>query len=160
MPLKQLLGHGKQKTCSCILEWNQYKVSKSNEFLLRVSHSELFMNKISMQSSKTALLSTLLFLTRLPRASDQDVVQGSRSRTPYSCPLPQSRGIPAIPTHPSARNSWHAVNVGSPQLCTDRHTCARFWFPSTHNSWFRNDALKSAAGEPLWDYACNCTLIR
>lgn len=118
------------------------------------------MNTISMQSSKTALLSTLLFLTRLPRASDQDVVQGSRSRTPYSCPLPQSRGIPAIPTHPSVRNSWHAVNVGSPQLCTDRHTCARFWFPSTRNSWFRNDALKSAAGEPLWDYACNCTLIR
>jgi len=32
----------------------------------------------------------------------------------YSCPLPQLQGIPAIPTHPSVRNFWHAVNVGSP----------------------------------------------
>lgn len=135
---------GKNKTCSCILECNQYNVSKSNEFHLTVSHSETFMNITSMQSNKTTRTNPAF-----QSVCDQDVGQGSRSRTPYSCPLPQPQGIPAIPTHPSARNVWHAVNAGSPQSCGDAHTCARFWFLLTHNSWFRTDASKSAAGEPL-----------
>lgn len=90
-----------------------------------------FRNKISTQANKTALLPTNLSLTCLFRAPDLDVGQGSRSRTPYSYPLAQLRGISAIPTHPSGRNFWHAVNAGSPQLCRDAHTCARFWFLPT-----------------------------
>ena len=35
------------------------------------------------------------------------------------------------------------------------HTCAWIWFLLTRNSWFRNDASKWVAGEPLWDYTLN-----
>lgn len=49
------------------------------------------------------------------------VGQASVSWAPYSYPLPQLRGIPAIPPHPSARNARHAANVGRPRCCRGAH---------------------------------------
>lgn len=100
-----------------------YEVSKSSECLWSVSHSNTVLYSWVEEACHQMQLHwtvTRVFLTRLHL---EDVGQGSRSRTPYSCPLPQLQGIPAIPTHPSLRNFWHVVNVGSPQLCWDAHMC-------------------------------------
>lgn len=52
---------------------------------------------------------------------DLRVGQASGSWAPYSYPLPQLRGIPAIPPHPSSRNARHAANVGRPRYCKGAH---------------------------------------